>query len=87
VDVTVLLFWHATEFNLFVHIPLMFVRVVFGLDDDGPAGRENTAMDVELFGFEEIAPEDGDNSQVLAIWQVYNVWTRWHAGVLELACA
>ena len=83
---TTFFFWHATEFNLFrVRIPLMLVRVVFELDDDGPAGRENTAMDVELIGFEEIAPEDGDNSQVLAIWQMYNAQTGWHAGPRALA--
>jgi len=82
----VLFFWHATEFNLFcVRIPLVFARVVFGLDDDGPAGRENTAMDVELIGLEEVPPKNGDNSQVLAVWQMYDVRTGWHAG--SRACA
>lgn len=61
----------------------MLVRVFFGLNNNGPAGRENTAVNVELIGFEEVAPEDGHNSQVLAIWQMYNVRTWWHAVLLE----
>lgn len=72
--------WHAFEFSLFrIRGAFVFVRVVFGLDDDSPASRKNAAVDVEFIGLEEVAAKDGDDCQVLAIWEMYDIgpgtWT------------
>lgn len=71
---------HTTEFNTpRVWLRLVFVVVVFGLDDDGPACREDTAVDIELVRFEEVASKDWDNRQVLPIGKMHDTGSRRHS--------
>jgi hypothetical protein len=47
----VFLFRHTTKFDMvFVCMRgiVVFIRVVFGLDDDSPASRKDAVMEIEL---------------------------------------
>lgn len=77
---TMLVPWrHATEFDISrICVGLVLVRVVFGLDDDSPTSREDTAVDIELVRFEEVASKDWDDSQILPIGKMYDTGSRRH---------
>lgn len=57
----------------------MVLVVVFRLYYDGPASREDAAVDAELVGLEEEAAKDRNDSEILAIRQVYNRRSGRHA--------
>lgn len=50
-----LLFWHARKLNSCQVFFTVVVGEIFGLDNDGPACRENIGVNVEFIGFEEVA--------------------------------
>jgi len=68
---------HATEFGLScIPFGLVLIRIVFGLEDDCPSSGKDTAMQVELIGFEEEATKDWQHGQVLSIGKVHDAG-RW----------
>lgn len=80
-DVVVFFFRHTTKFDMpFVCMGgvVVFVGVVFGLDDDSPASRKDAVMEIELIRFEEVATKYWYDSQVLSIRKMHDGWRRGH---------
>jgi len=45
--------------------------VIFAVEDDGPAGREDVVVEVEVVGFEVQPAKDGRDREGLAVRQMY----------------
>lgn len=64
----------------------VFLLLVFGLQNDGPPGWENSMMNIQLVGFEKEAAKDSGHSEGLTVGKVHKIWCHTASTTAQSIC-